>query len=346
MMALQEHSLYDDTPSRYSTKPSSTADNTMYLNLKQEGKRHSILNTPDVSVFALSTPEVHNILSTSGNATTISTASRRTPTTPSSSYNLLRGDHQVTVEQEYYAKGFLDRLDALQASDIHRNKNALHNSIVSSTMSPPHCSTTSNGHQHYSNGPNPSLEAVAPTYVTATLDHIPSFASATQTISETTSSYPMSTGSQDAGYYDTYNTMPFRHETAVLPGAYSMPSSIALAQPLMYGIPDASMNNGNMQVKDMSMVPPEMHIQEQMKVERKKARNRIAASKCREKRLQREADLQSKVKILKEHNRELNDEVNGLREQISNLKRALLQHMKTGCQVNIPETLHSQHASS
>ena len=246
----------------------------------------------------------------------------------------------MTVEQEYYAKGFLDRLDALQAGDIHQNKN-VHNLVVSSMGS--HCTTSTN---HFSNGPNPSLEAVAPTYVTATLGDIPSFASVTQTISETTSSYPMST-SHD-GYYDSYS-MPYRHETAVLPGAYSMPSTmtggITLAQPLMYGIPDAGNHmNGNM-MKEMSMVPPEMHVQEQMKVERKKARNRIAASKCREKRLQREADLQSKVKILKEHNRELNDEVNGLKEQISNLKRALLQHMKTGCQVNIPENLHSHKSS-
>ena len=339
MMALQEHSLYDDTPSRY-TKPS---DN-MYLNLKQS-KRHNILGSPDVSaVFALSTPEVQNILSTSGNATTISTATKRTPTTPSSTYNLLRGDHQVTVEQEYYAKGFLDRLEALQASDIHHriNKNVHHPSVVSSVVN----HTTSN--PFTTNGPNPSLEAVAPTYVTATLDHIPHFASATQTISETTSSYPMSTSHESYYTHDSYS-MPFRHETAVLPGAYSIPSSmtggIALAQPIMYGITDTTHLNGNV-MKEMTMVPPEMHVQEQMKVERKKARNRIAASKCREKRLQREADLQTKVKILKEHNKELNDEVNGLREQISNLKRALLQHMKTGCQVNLPEHLQSHNESS
>lgn len=336
MMAMQEHSLYDDTP-RYS-KPAPTDHNSMYLSLKDSSKSHTILNTPDVSVFALSTPEVHNILSTAGNATTISTSTRRTPTTPSSTYGgLIRGDHQVTVEQEYYAKGFLDRLEALQASDIHRNKN-LHSQSVNQTTA------------NQFTGPNPSLEAVAPTYVTATLDQIPNFATSTQTISETTSSYPMST-SHDAGYYthDSYTGgMPFRHETAVLPGAYTMPSTmtggIALAQPIMYGLTDTNsathMTNGNM-MKDISMVPPELHVQEQMKVERKKARNRIAASKCREKRLQREADLQSKVKILKEHNKELNDELNGLKEQILNLKRALLQHMKTGCQVNLPENLHS-----
>lgn len=334
---MQEHSLYDDTP-RYS-KPSDPSN--MYLSLK-ESKNHTILNTPDVSVFALSTPEVQNILSTAGNATTISTSTRRTPTTPCSSYGLVRGDHQVTVEQEYYARGFLDRLEALQASDVHRNKN-LHSQSVVTCNSAVNQSTAS----HYSTGPNPSLEAVAPTYVTATLDQIPNFATSTQTISETTSSYPMST-SHDAGYYthDSYSGMPFRHETAVLPGAYTMPSTmtggIALAQPIMYGLTDTTthMTNGNM-MKDISMVPPELHVQEQMKVERKKARNRIAASKCREKRLQREADLQSKVKILKEHNKELNDELNGLKDQILNLKKALLQHMKTGCQVNLPENLHS-----
>ncbi len=335
MMAMQEHSLYDDSPSY--TKPS----DSMYLNLKP-GKRHNILCSPDASVFALSTPEVQNILSTSGNATTISTATKRTPTTPNSTYNLLRGDHQVTFEQEYYAKGFLDRLEALQASDIHHriNKNVRSQPIVSCNSSNIVSHTTSN---HF-NGSNPSLEAVAPTYVTASLDHIPNFASSTQTISETTSSYPMSTSHNSYYTHDSYS-MPFRHESAVLPGVYSMPSTMTLAQPIMYGITDTTHLNGNV-MKEMTMVPPEIHVQEQMKVERKKARNRIAASKCREKRLQRESDLQTKVKILKEHNKELNDEVNGLREQISNLKRALLQHMKTGCQVNIPEHFQSNHNSS
>ena len=91
-------------------------------------------------------------------------------------------------------------------------------------------------------------------------------------------------------------------------------------------------------VKELQrVVPADMKTQEQMKVERKKARNRIAASKCRMRRLQRESELQSKVRLLKDHNQELNSEVSELKEQINNLKRALVQHMQGGCQVNVPE---------
>ena len=323
MMALQEHSLYEDSPTGLYEK----SDNNMYLDLKAE-KRHNILNTPDVSVFALSTPEVHSLLSTAGNTiTTSSPSTQRTPTP--GSYNLgLRG-HPVTVEQEYYAKGFLDRLEALQASDLH-NKN-IHDPLAVVTCSSVIHHTSSS---HYATGPNPSLEAVAPTYVTATLNHIPNFATATQTISESTTAYPL-TSSQEGYYSDSY-MMPFRHEGAVMPG-YSMLT--AMTQP-MYGIMEGSHVNGDV-LKEMTMVP-DMHLQEQMKTERKKARNRIAASKCRTRRLQREADLETKVKILKDHNRELNDEVNILKEQILNLKKALLQHIKTGCHVDVPKALRPQ----
>ena len=314
MMALQEHSLYDEPPRRHYEK----ADNnsSMYLDLKTN-KTH-LLHTPDVSVFALSTPEVHNLLSTAGNTTSV------TSVIPSPA-GLLRNNHPVTMEQEYYAKGFLDRLEALQAGEIH-NKNLTDPSLSLGV----HYSTS-----NYASGPNPSLEAVAPTYVTATLDHIPNFATATQTNSETTASYPVS--SRHDAYYTEAYTMPFRHEAAMMSG-YPMLTTggVAMTQP-MYSIMDTHVSSDAL--KEMTIVP-DMQTQEHMKVERKKARNRIAASKCRNKRLQREADLESKVKVLKDHNKELNDEVNGLREQITNLKKALLQHMRTGCQVDVPSDIN------
>ena len=128
--------------------------------------------------------------------------------------------------------------------------------------------------------------------------------------------------------------MPFRHDTAALmPTGYPAMIAGTMAQP-MYNVMESMATGG---LKEMTMVP-DLQTQEQMKVERKKARNRIAASKCRVRRLQREADLETKVKYLKDHNRELNDEVNGLKDQIKNLKKALVQHMKTGCHVNVPES--------
>lgn len=304
MMALQEHSLYDDGPQGIYSKGLLTPSSNMYLDLKRT--KPSILNTPDVSIFALSTPEVHNLLSTAGASTSV------TSVHPSPS-GLLRQEQPVTVEQEYYAKGFLDRFEALQAKNSMDNLSNSHYTSAYATA-----------------GPNPSLEAVAPTYVTATLDHI-NFPTATQTTSETTASFPVS--SQHDGYYTEAYSMPFRHHeaAAMMSAGYPM---IATGQP-MYNLMDSHVNSDVL--KEMSMVP-DMQTQEQMKLERKKARNRIAASKCRSRRLQREADLEGKVKILKDHNKELNNEVNGLREQISNLKKALMQHVKTGCQIDIPST--------
>lgn len=313
MMALhQEHSLYDDQ----SPRGRYGKDSSMYLDLK---KGHHLLHTPDVSVFALSTPEIHNLLSSSINTTAHTTCSTTSARTPAS----LPRTHPVTMEQEYYAQGFLDRLEALQAGELH-NKNVAERSMATAV----HRSSSS---AEYATGPNPSLEMVAPTYVTATLDRIPNFAT-TQTIPESTSSYPVNS-TQESYYSDSY-TMPFRHDTAAfIPTGYPamIAGSLAGAQP-MY---ESHVTSGGL--KEMTMVP-DMQTQEHMKVERKKARNRIAASKCRVRRLQRESDLETKVKYLKDHNRELNDEVNGLRDQINNLKRALVQHMKTGCHVNVPES--------
>ena len=316
MMALHEHSLYDDHHSRYD-KTTAGGEGGMYLGLKDE-KRHTLLTTPDVSVFALSTPEVQKMLS-SVSTTTTSNSMIRTPTP--SSLPMMRHPAPVTMEQEMYAAGFLERLEALQAYDPHGRK-------VETTEAVHHSSGST-----YSSQSNPSLEAVAPTYVTATfVDRLPNFA--TQTIPEPT--YSDST----TDYYASSYGMPYRHEAAMMPGAttgYTVLAGNPMAS--SYGVLDAHQKNSNM-LHEMTAVP-DMKTQEHMKIERKKARNRIAASKCRERRLQRESELQAKVRILKEHNKELNEEVNGLKEQISSLKTALVHHMKTGCKVSMPANLVS-----
>lgn len=317
MMALQEHSLYEE-PNGYDKVHARMSGNegNMFLDLDvKEEKKEALLTTPDVSVFALSTPEVHNMLAAT---TTNSIIKTPTPT---------RSLAPATMEQEIYAQGFLDRLEALESRNM-MNKNE----------DPMYSMPSSVHHQisHFATGSNPSLEAVAPTYVTATLDAIPNFA--TQTVSQSTASYPVNTSSD--GYYpDSSYVMPFRHD-AVMPGGYSVLAAPgATIQPVGYNMMDAQLNPDVL--REVTSVP-DLRTQEHMKVERKKARNRIAASKCRLRRLQRESDLQVKVRNLREHNRELNDEVNGLKDQISNLKKALVQHMKMGCQVDDPVNFNSK----
>lgn len=317
MMALHEHSLYDDPHSGYSK--TTTGGDNMYLGLKDE-KRHGLLTTPDVSVFALSTPEVQKILS-SASTTTTSNSMIRTPTP--SSLPMMRHPAPVSMEQEMYAAGFLERLEALQAYDGRKveTSEAIHHNTGSS----------------YSSQSNPSLEAVAPTYVTATfVDRLPNF---------TTQTIPEPTYSDSADFYTSSYGMPYRHEAAMMPGATTGYTVLAGNPMASYGVLDPHQKNPSNMLHEMTAVP-DMKTQEHMKVERKKARNRIAASKCRERRLLRESELQAKVRLLKEHNKELNEEVNGLKEQISSLKTALVQHMKTGCKVSVPANFISSSSAT
>jgi len=74
-------------------------------------------------------------------------------------------------------------------------------------------------------------------------------------------------------------------------------------------------------------------LQERLKSERKKMRNRIAASKCRKRKLQKEAELEDKVKILKKKNGDLSTQLQGLREEVKELKVKILSHVNAECNI-------------
>lgn len=79
--------------------------------------------------------------------------------------------------------------------------------------------------------------------------------------------------------------------------------------------------------------PIDMDTQERIKAERKKLRNRIAASKCRKRKLERISRLEDKVKTLKNQNTELASTASVLREQVAQLKQRVLNHVNNGCQL-------------
>lgn len=80
------------------------------------------------------------------------------------------------------------------------------------------------------------------------------------------------------------------------------------------------------------MSPINMESQEKIKLERKRQRNRVAASKCRRRKLERIARLEDKVKVLKNENSELATVLNRLLEQICQLKQTVVEHMHNGCE--------------
>ncbi|XP_013786583.1 transcription factor AP-1-like [Limulus polyphemus] len=76
-----------------------------------------------------------------------------------------------------------------------------------------------------------------------------------------------------------------------------------------------------------------MENQEEMKLQRKRQRNRIAASNCRRRKLERIAYLEKKVRQMKAENDDFLSLVMGLREQMRDLKQRAMGHVQNGCQI-------------
>merc|ERR1712203_690628 len=87
--------------------------------------------------------------------------------------------------------------------------------------------------------------------------------------------------------------------------------------------------------KLLGMNPIDMVSQEKIKLERKRQRNRLAASKCRKRKLERIGQLELEVKDLKGENSELANVVKKLKESVYSLKREVMEHAKSGCQINL-----------
>merc|ERR1712029_940991 len=87
--------------------------------------------------------------------------------------------------------------------------------------------------------------------------------------------------------------------------------------------------------RKVNIGPIDMVSQEKIKLERKRQRNRLAASKCRKRKLERIGQLELKVKDLKGENSELANVVKKLKEFVYSLKREVMEHAKSGCQINL-----------
>lgn len=80
--------------------------------------------------------------------------------------------------------------------------------------------------------------------------------------------------------------------------------------------------------------PIDMDTQEKIKLERKRQRNRVAASKCRRRKLERISKLEDKVKILKGENVDLAQMVVKLKDHVHRLKEQVLEHANGGCHID------------
>lgn len=89
---------------------------------------------------------------------------------------------------------------------------------------------------------------------------------------------------------------------------------------------------------NFSVSPINMENQEVIKLERKRARNRVAARKCRTRKLERIARLEERVDDLKGQNSDLSSQASALRDQVCKLKKQIIDHVNSGCQIMISST--------
>lgn len=203
----------------------------------------------------------------------------------------------VTEEQEAYARGFVDAL-----AKLHHNTESMdsttQNTITSSFSS---AMSAINGDSTTSSS-NTSL-------VPLTVMSVPHSSVIMDNKSSTSSHIPSTVNTHQL------NSVIRGPTNDCVPTVKEEPQTV----PCMGGTPPLS--------------PLDMDTQEVMKLERKRARNRVAARKCRTRKLEKISRLEERVSELKGQNSELTQTASSLRDQVMQLKKQIMDHVNSGCQV-------------
>nr|XP_023418324.1 LOW QUALITY PROTEIN: transcription factor AP-1 [Cavia porcellus] len=125
------------------------------------------------------------------------------------------------------------------------------------------------------------------------------------------------------------------------PPPHPLPQQLPVQHPRLQALKEEPQTVPEMPGETPPLSPIDMESQERIKAERKRMRNRIAASKCRKRKLERIARLEEKVKTLKAQNSELASTANMLREQVAQLKQKVMNHVNSGCQLMLTQQLQT-----
>ncbi|XP_073400683.1 transcription factor Jun [Dendrobates tinctorius] len=212
----------------------------------------------------------------------------------------------VTDEQEGFAEGFVRAL-----AELH-NQNHLPN-VTAAPQAPASTGLTTVSSIAGSNGYSNTLHNEPPVY--ANLNNF----------NPTTISTPPAFNSNAMGFSSQHHTSP----------------SIPVQHPRLQALKEEPQTVPEMPGETPPLSPIDMESQERIKAERKRMRNRIAASKCRKRKLERIARLEDKVKNLKSQNSELASTANMLREQVAQLKQKVMNHVNSGCQLMLTQQLQT-----
>lgn len=128
----------------------------------------------------------------------------------------------------------------------------------------------------------------------------------------------------------------------------SAPAAVAIDSAALPSFPRSGhlspLHSPGVAITVVSQIPPHRAFssvhstadQEQLKLERKRLRNRIAATKCRHRKLERISQLEEQVEQIRRDNGHLQQLVTSLRQQVEELKCEVLKHSRSGCQITVP----------
>jgi len=329
---------------------------TKKTRLQQAAAAAPVLTTPDVQMLKLSSPELAKFL-TSSNALP-SGSTLPTPTAGSGTYLFPKN---VTEEQELYAKGFEEALNSLKSKEAgaggeeERGVGARRGakSAGKAAPTPPKGSSAVaiEAIERATSAHNTRAVAAAAAVAAATavagttggqipvaVSDIPSAVAPTSSVPAArvpSSPRPPSaaSGSVDSSECDSLEIKEERTDdegAAEEPSSSSSTSSNNKRNKRSSG--SAASSSGGLGVS-----PIDMEDQEKIKLERKRMRNRLAATKCRKRKLERISHLDDRVAVLKGENAELAAVVKRLKASVCELKQEVMEHVNSGCQIMIAD---------
>ena len=329
---------------------------TKKTRLQQAAAAAPVLTTPDVQMLKLSSPELAKFL-TSSNALP-SGSTLPTPTAGSGTYLFPKN---VTEEQELYAKGFEEALNSLKSKEAGAGdgeeggtggggKRGAKSAGKAAPTPPKGSSAVAiEAIERATSAHNTRAVAAAAAVAAATavagttggqipvaVSDIPSAVAPTSSVPAArvpSSPRPPSaaSGSVDSSECDSLEIKEERTDDEGAAEELSSSTSSNNKRKRSSGSAASSSGGGGL------VSPIDMEDQEKIKLERKRMRNRLAATKCRKRKLERISHLDDRVAVLKGENAELAAVVKRLKASVCELKQEVMEHVNSGCQIMIAD---------
>lgn len=315
----------------------------------------ALLQSPDLKLLKLASPELEKIIINNNGFLP-------TPTPGGSSSSLMQSGDNSAEDQESFARGFIEALQRLQEQDVlvpttTKNWEPTTETKTEAVTSHQPKATTLNPVRWQTDHNRNSVPVITNRYdsrtppisrqptTTPVLVNFPTVSSSAAVSSMGMTAIPRSSTSfiTRPQMPSVSNRTPQLTSHSLTTSGMTLPSPIAPISsttnldPILIkseedSIIPTSVNSQNIDL-NMDISPINLEVQEHIKHQRKKLRNRLAAQRCRKRKIEREDTLKAKVKELKQKNSDLTSLSRDLRMQVCELKQQVMQHVNQGCHV-------------